>query len=175
MPPPRLLQVTPIEAEKPTQMGRAGGRQPTLQLGWVLAKMGRPQALEAGASGCPERRAFSPQRRDFCPKRSHCRPRYEGCRGGSGAKGPRAGAKCPSTGQRSERKRGEVWPPHFGQHARLIAKRGGLEGGRSVGGWQKKPREARPSLFFASDQATGALKPVARSNEAGAGGREPFL
>jgi len=94
---------------------------------------------------------------------------------GAGAKGPGAGAKCPSTGQRSAPERGEVWPPPLAPFARLIAKRGGLEGGRSVGGWQKKPSEARASLFFASDQATGALKPVARSNEAGAGGREPFL
>lgn len=67
MPPPCLLQAAPRKAEKPTQRGRAGGGQPTPQRGRGLAKGGQPQAQGAGASGCPERKAFSPQRRDFCP------------------------------------------------------------------------------------------------------------
>ena len=175
MPPPRLLQVDPREAEKPTQWGRAGGRQPTPQRGREGAQGGRPQALEAEARGCPERRAFSPQRRDFGPKRSNCSLRYEGCRGGSWGQRTESGGKMPEHGAEERAEAGEMWPPPLGPFARMIAKRGGLEGERSVGGWPKKPREARPSLFLASDQATGALKPVARSNDAGAGGREPFL
>lgn len=105
MPPPCLLQVDPRKAEKPTQWGRAGGRQPTPQRGWEGAQGGRPQAWKAEARGCPERRAFCPQRRDFCPKRSNCSQRqerhgirFDGCRGGSWGKRTGSGGKMPEHG-----------------------------------------------------------------------------